>query len=204
MPGEPIGANELAALTVLDARDAGVADLAGLERAVNLEGLDLGLNPLVDLRVLESLPALESLNLDGAVSDPWALTGLAGLRRLSVRGNDLPDVEALSSLTRLEVLDLGNNRIADLGPVVRLAELRALRLDGNAVADLPPLAGLRRLATLDVRDNRVTDVAPLAGLPGLVRLDAGGNRIGDFSVLEGIATLRVFGADEQVDLRAPR
>ncbi len=203
-PGGLIGANELAALTVLDARDADVTDLAGLERAVNLEGLDLGLNPLVDLRVLESLPALRTLNLDGTSADPWALAALTRLERLSLRDNGIEELDGLSSLTGLEVLDLGNNRIADIGPVSRLAELSALRLDGNAVADLVPLAGLRRLATLDVRDNRVTDVAPLAGLPGLVRLEAGGNRIGDFSVLEGIATLRVFGADEQIGLRAPR
>ena len=65
-PGEPIGPRELAALTVLDARDAGVADLAGLERAVNLEGLDLGLNPLVDLRVLE-LPPGDRPNWAGRV-----------------------------------------------------------------------------------------------------------------------------------------
>ncbi len=203
-PGAVIGVHELAALTVLDARDAGVRDLTGLEQAVNLEGLDLGLNAIADLRPLGSLPALGSLNLDGAVSDPWVLSGLTGLRDLSVRGNDLSDVEALSSLTGLQVLDLGNNRIADLGPVVRLAELRTLRLDGNAVADIGPLAGLRRLATLDVRDNRVTDVAPLAVLSDLVRLDAGGNRIGDFTVLEGNRRLRVFGADEQVSLPASR
>ena len=63
--------DELAALVDLDARGAGVADLRGLEHAVNLEGLDLGDNPVGDLRPLASLPKLRRLNVDGAVAPLW-------------------------------------------------------------------------------------------------------------------------------------
>ena len=166
-PGDVIGANELAALTALDARDAGVADLAGLERAVNLEGLDLGLNPLVDLRALESLPALRTLNLDGTSADPWALAALARLERLSLRDNGIEELDGLSSLTALRVLDVGGNRIADLSPLAGLASLTALRADDNVIVDVSSLGGLGALVELDVRGNRIADFSALEGNEGL-------------------------------------
>ena len=71
------------------ARNAGIRDLSGLEQAVDLKELDLGFNPLADLRPLRALSALESLNLDGAVPEMQQLASLAGLRRLSLRHNGL-------------------------------------------------------------------------------------------------------------------
>ena len=137
-PDETVGVNELAALTALDARDAGVRNLAGLEHAVNLAALDLGGNAIADLRVLASLPRLETLNLDATGVDPWALAGLAGLRALSLRDNALDDLAALSGLARLERLDIGNNRFDDLMPLTALPRLKALRADGNPAADADP------------------------------------------------------------------
>ena len=69
--GEAVSPDELAGLQALDARNRGVRTLAGLEGAVSLEELDLGFNPLVDLWPLASLPALVSLNLDGAAQAPF-------------------------------------------------------------------------------------------------------------------------------------
>ena len=142
-----LGERELAALTALDARAAGVTDLTGLEYAVHLTALDLGDNALVDLRTLADLPALTVLNLDRTGADPWSLARLTGLRRLSLRGNGLGDVQALRSLTALRVLDLGANRVEDLRPLGGLSALQALRADGNAVDDASALRamGLRIL-----------------------------------------------------------
>ena len=212
--GDTFGARELAALQVLDARNAGVASLAGLEHAVNLEGIDLGRNEIADLRPLSSLSALRRLNLDGATTDLWPLAGLTALTGLSLRGAGMEDVEALSGLKQLAVLDLAENRISDLAPIARLSRLRALRLDGNHVADLSPLAAMEmlrhlwlsgnevtelnplsrllRLQTLDLRDNRVGDLSPLAGLRALRLLDVRGNAILDFWPVEGRTELRVI------------
>ena len=149
-PDAPLGAHELLALESLDARGAGVADLAGLEHAANLVAIDLGENPLVDLRPLAALAQLEALNLDATGADAWAVAALGGLTRLSLRDNGVGDVSALGALTRLRALDLA----------------------GNVIEDVTPLGGLVAVEALDLRGNPVTDLAPLAALPALVRLDA--------------------------------
>ena len=172
---DPIGVEELAALVVLDARRAGVTDLTGIEHAVNLEGLDLGHNPLADLRPLSSLPALRRLDLDGTEADLWQLAPLGGLQELSLRNNGLDDVWAFSSMHGLEVLDLAENRIDDLAALAALANLRVLDVSGNRLAELSPLAELERLAELHVGGNLIEDFAPLAERAGL----------------------RVFGAEDQ-------
>ena len=172
-PDEALGARELAALTALDARGAGIASLDGLAAAANLEALDLGLNPVEDLRALASLPRLKALNLDGTSADLWQLAGLAELERLSLRGAGLADAGPLAALAGLRVLDLADNGIADVGPLVGLAALEALRLDGAPAADLSPLAGLGRLRHLSLRRTSA-DPAPVAdlGLETLVVGDA--------------------------------
>ena len=162
-----IGVRELAALVVLDVRGAGVAELTGLEYAVNLEGLDLGHNAVEDLRPLAGLASLRRLNLDGALGDPWQLAALSGLKELSLRGNGLADLSALSSITGLAILDVAENRIEDLTPVGALAGLRVLDVSKNGTPDLSPLAALDNLRELHVGGNRAADLSPLSGRDGL-------------------------------------
>ena len=57
MPVEAVSPEELARLEFLKARNGRIPDLAGMERAVGLKEIDLGFNPLGDLRPLASLPA---------------------------------------------------------------------------------------------------------------------------------------------------
>ncbi len=168
-PHSPVGANELAALESLEARAAGIADLSGLQHAVRLAALDLSGNPLADLRALASLPHLADLRLDATGAQPWDVASLAGLRRLSLRGNGVDDVSGLAPLVRLEFLDVGGNRIADLWPLANLHLLAELRADGNRVADVAPLLGLSSLAALDLRGNPVDDTEALERLPRLPR-----------------------------------
>ena len=147
-PHAAVRVRAMAALRSLDLRGAGVADLAGLEHAANLAALDLADNPVRDLSPLTALANLRVLGLGGVDADPWPLSALFGLRRLSLRGGGLTDVWALAGLVELEVLDLSGNPVADLRPLSGMRRLRALRLDG--AADLSPLDGLDALVELDV------------------------------------------------------
>ncbi|MCY4597954.1 MAG: leucine-rich repeat domain-containing protein, partial [Bryobacterales bacterium] len=188
-PGESVTAGELAGLESLSARNSGVRELAGLEFATGLKELDLGFNPLADLRPLAALAALDSLNLDGAALDLTPLASLAGLRRLSVRHNLLDDLRPLAALTGLTELDIGDNHIRDLGPLAGLTRLEVLRADRNGIADLWPLASLADLEALYLGVNRVRDLQPLAGLERLRMLRLDGNRLSELHPLSGLKGL---------------
>ena len=133
-PGEAVSADELAGLEALAARNRGIRDLSGLERATGLVELDLGFNPLDDLRALVLLPALESLNLDGAAPEPHLLASLQGLRRLSLRNNGIDDLGALAALAGLTELDVGDNLVQDLSPLLALTALKSCGRTGTVSA----------------------------------------------------------------------
>ena len=192
-PGETVSPEELAGLASLKARNAGIRDVAGLERAVGLQEIDIGFNPLGDLRPLASLPVLESLNLDGAAMDLTALGSLTGLRQLSIRHNRIADLGPLAGLAGLTELDIGENRIADLQPLAGLGDLAVLRADRNRIANLWPLASLAGLEALEMGANRIRDLRPLAGLARLQTLRLGGNGLADLHPLAGLAGLRDLG-----------
>ena len=192
-PGEAVSPEDLAGLETLDGRNGGIRDLSGLERAVGLKALDLGFNPLADLRPLVSLPMLESLNLDGAAPDLQPLASLANLGRLSLRHNGISDLGAVAGLTSLVELDLGDNRITDLRPLAGLGNLAVLRADRNLIANLWPMASLAGLEALELGANRVHDLQPLAGLARLQTLRLGGNGLAELHPLSGLGRLRDLG-----------
>ena len=98
--GKPSGASvtqaDMATLDSLEANDADISVLTGLEFAVNLTYLSLNDNNIT------------------AIS---ALSGLTGLTQLSLGRNNIADISALSGLTNLTVLILESNRISDLSPL---------------------------------------------------------------------------------------
>lgn len=194
-PGEPVGTREMASLEELDARGAGVEDLAGIEHAVNLRSLDLGLNEVRDLSRLAQLFRLEALNLDGRARDLSVLAGLSELKTLSLRDNGLDDLAVLSSLVGLRRLDVANNRIADLGPLASLVNLEMLVADGNAVRELTPLSLLIGLRRLSLAGNAIVELQPLSELTALVTLDLRHNRIDDFGPINGLPVAPQVEAD---------
>ena len=179
-----------------NAREGSMPRIADPAGATGLKELDLGFNPLADLSRLVSLPALESLNLDGSAVDLGPLAALPGLQRLSVRHNLLDDLQLLAAQAALTELDIGENRIKDLRPLAGLAGLAVLRADRNAIADLWPLASLTGLEVLDLGANQVRDLQPLAELEGLRMLRLDGNRpsgLHPLSGLKGLADLGLAG-----------
>ena len=184
---------DLAHLKTLQVRNAGVMNLTGLESAVSLRELDLGFNPLTDLRPLAMLPALVSLNLDGTSADLEQLAPLTGLKRLSLRHSGFESLVPLAGMTSLAELDVGDNRIEDLHPLAGLTGLQALRANGNRIADVRPLSHLARLEVLDLGRNRIRDLYPLAGLVQLRTLRLDGNGLTALHSLSGLNNLVELG-----------
>ena len=120
---------DLLALRTLDATNAGILDLSGIEYATRLETLSLAGNQLTDLSPLERMTSLEVLDLSrNGLSDVSDLAGLGNLRVLLLDGNALVDLAPLAGLTGLRELSLAENRIADASVLSSLASLEVLSL----------------------------------------------------------------------------
>ena len=143
--GEPILVTELAELTELEARDAGILDLTGLEHATGLTRLHLG-------------PAVGEFYWDNSndISDLSPLSGLTGLTRLNLAGNPVSDLTPLSRLTGLRYLNLQGCPIFDesLSPLASLTGLTDLWLGFTGVMDAASLSGLAGLTVHGISQPR--------------------------------------------------
>ena len=139
-PGTPIVSSEMETLIRLEARDANIRNLTGLEGATNLKDLRLDRNAISDISVLAGLTDLTGLGLDeNSISDISALAGLTNLTNLFIGGNNISDISVLAGLTNLRGLSLYNNNISDISAVTELTDLTRLWLDGNNISDISPL-----------------------------------------------------------------
>ena len=138
--GAPITQAEMATLDSLDASDAEITDLTGLEYSANLTYLSLNDNDITDISALASLTNLERLWLsNNRIEDIAALSKLANLTELWLWNNQIEDISALSGLTRLTRLSLGRNEIEDISALADLTNLTVLILESNHITNLAPL-----------------------------------------------------------------
>ncbi len=200
--GAPITRAEMKSLDALTAPGwewPGIADLTGLESAINLTFLHLSHQELTDVSSLASLTKLTELHLGfNRIRDLSALRNLADLKTLYLRSNRRVDLSTLagSGLAKLETLWLGINNLTDVSALGNLASLTELELDHNNLADVTVLSGLTNLRILRLDDNDLTDVSALGRLNKLETLRIGFNRITDVSALGDLANLT------ELDLRA--
>ena len=189
LPDEiPITHQEIAQLTRLEAPAKQIADLTGLEHAINLKRIAVHRNNISNLQPLADLTQLESLSLwENPISDLSPIAGLTQLKRLDLGGCQVSDITPLANLTQLTYLTLHYNfRIIDISPLANLTQLTELRLSRNRIVDISPLANLTQLVTLQLSHNRIVDVSPLANLTQLTDLTLANNAITDFSPLFGL------------------
>ena len=133
--GTPITATEMATLTRLEASEADIHDLTGLEHATNLTRLELYGN---------------------SITDTSALVNLTNLTDLVLYINTILDPSPVAGLTELTYLNLAENSISDISTLVNLANLTHLELPFNSISDLSPLVantGLGSDDEVDVRGN---------------------------------------------------
>ena len=201
-PGAAITSDALRSLTRLNARGRGIADLTGMEYAVNLTGLFLGQiyvdnewhqNPISDVSPLSALTQLTSLDLwKTAVSDIAVLAHLKNLKYLHLGGTGVWDVSPLAHLTQLETLNLGGTGVWDVSPLAHLTQLETLNLGGTGVWDVSPLAHLTNLKELGLLRTGVWDVSPLAHLTQLETLNLGDTAVSDIAVLAHLTQLETL------------
>jgi len=163
---------DMLALTELICIDDGIADLTGVENALNLEKLWLRLNVFGDISSLSGLSNLRTLHLTiNQISDISPLSGLSRLQYLDLHGNQISDVSPLSSLTNLQKLILHRNLISDISALSGLSSLQYLDIQRNRISDLSPLSSLSNLQTLILEYNEISDISALSALTSLEYLD---------------------------------
>ena len=181
---DPITPSEMATLTRLEARNANLSDLTGLEFATNLTHLTLKGNN---------------------ISDISALSGLFQLEFLWLEDNSITDISAVTELTKLTRLDFGNNSITDISPVSGLINLTSLWLWSNNISDLSALTGLTNLKSLGLWENNISDLSLLVANTGLEKGDkvyVRGNPLSYQSIHTHIPTLQSKGVTVEFDNRS--
>ena len=188
--GKPITPSDMAKLTHLEAPNANISDLTGLEGATNLTRLDLGAesginsNSVSDLSPLAGLTNLKQLSLEvNNITNISVLAGLPNLIDLALGYNAITDHSILSGLTNLTSLDLRGTNTSDLSVLSGLTKLERLYSDRNGISDLSALAGLTKLKAIGLNFNSISDLSPLSGLTNLEWLRFVGNNIVDLSPL---------------------
>ena len=147
--GASITPAEMASLTRLDAPNANISDLTGLEFASGLTRLHL---------------------FNNNISDLSALSGLTNLTWISLGRNRLSDVSALSNLTNMTRLGFDYNGVSDVSALSGMTGLTELYLRGNSISDLSPLVantGLGSGDRVDVRDNPLSIASHATHIPAL-------------------------------------
>ena len=184
-PGAAITTVDIANLTRLEAPNANITDLTGLEHATNLLQLQLGSERVQGVWTNSN-----------SITDISPVAGLINLIDLSVSRNSITDISPVAGLINLTVLGLGGNSITDISPVENLTNLTRLYLWENPITDISPVAGLINLTVLYLGQNSITDISPVAGLINLTRLFLYDNDISNISPLEGLTNLVQLALDD--------
>ena len=214
--GTPIVSSEMETLPRLEADNANINNLTGLEHATNLTGLWLGdkevegkgwvnSNSIKDLSPLAGLTNMTWLDLSqNNIADLSPLAGLTNLTWLDIGGNNLSNISPVSGLINLTALRLWRNNIKDISPVTDLTHLTELNLNHNNITDTSAVAGLTNLTRLRLRDNNISDISPLVANTGLGNgdeVDVRGNPLSYQSVRTHIPTLQSRGVTVESDNR---
>ena len=199
--GVQLTAGDMLGLTQLDARNANIQNLTGLEHAHNLTSLNLNgeyiegegtvnSNTISDFSPIAGLTRLTRLNLSlCGLSDASFVSGLTQLTELHLGRNTISDISPLANLIQLNQLSLWNNTISDVSPLANLKKLTYLFLNSNSISDISPLAKLTQLTDLLLGSNSISDVSPLANLKKLTYLFLDSNSISDISPLAKLTQL---------------
>ena len=185
--GAPITQAEMATLDSLEASDADISDLTGLESATNLTWLDLASNNIADISALAGLTNLTDVTLTANnISDLASLAANKGLGRggtVDVKNNPL---NAASHSTHIPALQARGVSVSfDVLVTIPDANLRAAIEAALRKATGAPItqAEMVTLDSLEASDADISDLTGLESATNLTWLDLASNNIADISAL---------------------
>jgi len=185
-------------LVSLDANSMGIAELTGLQYAVNLATVYLDENLIGDVYALSGLTNLAALHLEGNALDRAAycvyLPLIAGNNPgidLTCEPNPNPDDTCIVDFSDANLKTAVEQELGICDP--NFADMLNLTYmtNGNlrGIGELTGLEHARKLAWLDLNLNHIADVAGISKLKELTRLGLQGNQISDISALSALPYL---------------
>ncbi len=199
IPTGGISCAAMADLESLNAFNAGIIDLEGMQHARNVSDLSFSANEISDVTPLSGLTSLVSLNLNANfITDVGPLENLTNLESLYVccpLEGTISDVDPLSSLNKLEILHVEGHQLGDdaIWPLIEnFPAISGLYIGDNDLTDLTPLTDHPELRLLSLANSDITDLAPVAALPKLVTLDLWNSSIADFTPLHSMTQLEIL------------
>jgi internalin A len=172
---EPLTVEDVAKISQVVAKGAGIASLSGLEHCAALMLVDLEENQIEDLSPLADLKLLQSVNL---------------------AKNQIQSLEALAGLTAMQYLELSGNRIEDLTPLSKMDNMRSLYLSDNKITSLQPIVGLSKIWTLYAARNPLGEIAGINQLKWLSSLDLAGSHLESLDFLKGLTELHYVNLED--------
>lgn len=208
---------DMALITTLDAADAGIVSLEGLQYAPNLGdlflhgndvsdvsplanltelwALNLNLNEVTDVSPLENLTNLTELHLcctTGKITDVTALEGMTKMVGLNLTGHELGDATIwplLDNYPDLRRLWIGESNITDLSNLASHPDLQVLQISDSEVTDLSYVADLTQLVELQLQWSTISDLTPVHTMTHLLHLNLSGLGLTDIGFLEDFGNL---------------
>ncbi len=166
-----------------------IAQLDGLQHAVNIQVISFPENIISDVSPLQNLTDLQILDLSqGVIVDVSNFPVLPNLQSLRLDNNNIVDVSNFPVLPNLQSLRLDNNNIVDVSNFPVLPNLQSLNLGSNDIIDISSFPVLPNLQTLDLGGNDIVDISSFPDLPNLQTLDLRFNSITNISGLAGSKT----------------
>ena len=220
--GAQITAADMSRLTRIDADDAGIRDLTGLEAATRLERIEFRHNSISDLSPLRGLTRLNNIKLrDNRITDVSPLAGLINVDWLGLEENEITDLSPLKGLIKLNGIGISGNPISDISPLAGLLSLERINAWNTPIADfstlenarrlrwiefgndnfisaLPSLEGLQSLRRLEINNCNISDLTPLAELTQLEWLELVNNLISDITPLRNLRGLEHLNLDANI------
>ena len=170
-----------------------IANLEGLQHAINLKRIFTYRTLFVDLKPIAGLKRLTFINMQvGKVKDIQPLAELTQLSALTLSSHQISNIRPLTKLTNLSSLSLNHNQISNIQPLLKLTNLLHLGLRGNKIKDITPLTELTKLNALYLENNKITDITPLTNATTLLGLYLSGNQIQDVRPLAKLTNLRLL------------
>ncbi|PKL92256.1 MAG: hypothetical protein CVV21_05750 [Candidatus Goldiibacteriota bacterium HGW-Goldbacteria-1] len=153
------------ALTELYLSNCGLTDISFVTQLINLNVLDLYLNPITNVPPLSGLTSLYNLNLSRTgISDISGLSGL-NLSTLSLSGNNITDISAIAGMTGMLTINLIDNpNLSDVSALSGMELIYFIYLSNTKVSDTMVFSNCTRLRKLMLVNTQVTEI------PGLVAI----------------------------------